>query len=112
MAAAAASAAALSTMAKIQAPSSTKHINQIQDKAFSAQKHQQHFQKLKVRHAVTHTFLSTGTIVVLLSLETQLLALALASPLRPGSLPQSGTSLVIFINMYLFYSSKPLTHLH
>ncbi|KAF7695575.1 paired amphipathic helix protein Sin3b isoform X1 [Silurus meridionalis] len=41
-------------MAKIQAHSSTKHINQIQDKAFSAQKHQQHFQKLKVEDALSY----------------------------------------------------------
>ncbi|MCJ8734599.1 hypothetical protein PDJAM_G00237210 [Pangasius djambal] len=41
-------------MAKIQAHSSTKHINQLQDKAFSAQKHQQHFQKLKVEDALSY----------------------------------------------------------
>lgn len=38
-------------MAKIQAHSNTKQINQIQDKAYVVQKQvqQQHFQKLKVR---------------------------------------------------------------
>ncbi|XP_060788599.1 paired amphipathic helix protein Sin3b isoform X1 [Neoarius graeffei] len=41
-------------MAKIQAHSSTKHISQLQDKAFSAQRHQQHFQKLKVEDALSY----------------------------------------------------------
>ncbi|KAM9475369.1 paired amphipathic helix protein Sin3b isoform 2-T2 [Clarias gariepinus] len=41
-------------MAKIQAHSSTKHITPLQEKAFTAQKHQQHFQKLKVEDALSY----------------------------------------------------------